>query len=96
MTTFYKNGVLAHADDTKNVTKNDTKKLTDRQRVLYESIPFGITDDDTKKEPITTSMLVKQTKTSTSTIKRDLKVLQELGLIEHVGPSNGGYWKRIK
>ena len=30
------------------------------------------------------------------TIKRDMKVLQDLGLVEHVGPSNGGYWKRLK
>lgn len=88
------------ADGTINDTKNVTKKLTDRQRVIYESLPFGdtenVTKNVTKNNSVTTSLLAEKYGKDPRTIKRDLKVLQELGLIEHVGPSNGGYWKRIK
>lgn len=52
--------------------------------------------DDTKDEPITTMLLVNNLGISRSTVKRELKLLQEFGFIEHVGPSNGGYWKRLK
>lgn len=30
---------------------------------------------------------------SGSTVKRELKELQIKGYLEHIGPSNGGYWK---
>lgn len=30
---------------------------------------------------------------SISTVKRELKELQIKGYLEHIGPSNGGYWK---
>ena len=55
-----------------------------------------INADDTKSEPITTAKLAKKLGKSSSTIKRDMKILQDQGLVEHVGPSNGGYWKRLK
>jgi len=29
------------------------------------------------------------------TIKRDIKILKEKGLIERIGPAKGGYWKII-
>ena len=91
-----KTGRLIKADDTKNVTNDVTKKLTERQRLIYESLPFDVIEDDTKSEPITTTKLAKKLGKSSSTIKRDMKILQDLGLVEHVGPSNGGYWKRLK
>ena len=91
-----KTGRLIKADDTKNDTKSDTKKLTERQRLIYESLPFDVIEDDTKSEPITTAKLAKKLGKSSSTIKRDMKILQDQGLVEHVGPSNGGYWKRLK
>ena len=87
-----KTGRLINADD----TKSDTKKLTERQRLIYESLPFDVIEDDTKSEPITTAKLAKKLGKSSSTIKRDMKILQDQGLVEHVGPSNGGYWKRLK
>ena len=89
-------GRLIKAGDTKNVTNDVTKKLTERQRLIYELLPFGITKDDTKNEPITTARLARQFGKSSSTIKRDMKVLQDLGIVTHIGPSNGGYWKRLK
>ena len=91
-----KTGRLIKAGDTKNVTNDVTKKLTERQRLIYELLPFGITKDDTKNEPITTARLARQFGKSSSTIKRDMKVLQDLGIVTHIGPSNGGYWKRLK
>jgi len=91
-----KTGRLIKADDTKNDTNDDTKKLTERQRLIYELLPFGDTEDDTKNKPITTTKLAEQFGKSSSTIKRDMKVLQDLNLVEHVGPTNGGYWKRLK
>ena len=50
----------------------------------------------TKNEKITTTLLAGKFGKEPRTIKRDMKVLQELGLVEHQGPSNGGYWKRLK
>ena len=43
---------------------------------------------------LTTGLLAKKYGKDPRTIKRDLKVLQKLGLIEHIGPSNGGSWRR--
>ncbi len=37
-----KTGRLIKADDTKNVTNDVTKKLTERQRLIYESLPFDV------------------------------------------------------
>jgi ATP-dependent DNA helicase RecG len=91
-----KTGRLAKDYDTKNVTNDVTKELTERQRLIYEMLPVGDTDNVTKKEDITTAFLAKQFGRDVRTIKRDMKVLQDLELVEHVGPSNGGYWKRLK
>ena len=91
-----KTGRLIKAGDTKNDTKDVTKKLAERQRLIHESLPFDVIENDTKSEPITTAKLAKKFGKSSSTIKRDMKVLQDMGLVEHVGPSNGGYWKRLK
>ena len=91
-----KTGRLIKAGDTKDFIDYGTKKLTERQRLIYELLPFGITKDDTKNEPITTARLARQFGKSSSTIKRDMKALQDLGLVTHIGPSNGGYWKRLK
>ena len=54
-----KTGRLIKAGDTKDFIDYDTKKLTERQRLIYELLPFGITKDDTKNEPITTARLAR-------------------------------------
>ena len=87
-----KTGRLIKADD----TNSDTKKLTERQRVILEMLPIGDIENVTKKERVNTVMLAARFGVVLRTIKRDMKVLQDLGLVEHVGPSNGGYWKRLK
>ena len=91
-----KTGRLIKAGDTKNVTNDVTKKLTERQRVILEMLPFGDIESVTKNERVTTALLAGRFGKDPRTIKRDMKVLQDLGIVTHVGPSNGGYWKRLK
>lgn len=91
-----KTGRLLKVGDTDDVTNDVTKKLTERQRLILEVLPFGVTENVTKKVGVTTVALARQFKKDPRTIKRDMRVLQEQGLIEHVGPTNGGYWKRLK
>ena len=90
-----KTGRLIKAGDTKNVTNDVTKKLTERQRVILEMLPFGDIENVTKNERVTTALLAGRFGKDPRTIKRDMKVLQDLGIVTHVGPSNGGYWKRL-
>ena len=54
------------------------------------------TNNDTKNVALTSMSIAARLRVSVSTIKRDMKILRKLGLVEHVGPSNGGYWKRLK
>lgn len=70
-------------------TKVDTKNITDRQRLIFNIISSGDTKDNTK----TATAIAAKLNISTSTVKRELKVLQSAAIIEHVGPANGGYWK---
>ena len=49
--------------------------------------------DDTKNDTKTTSAIAAKLGMSIATIKRDLKYLQDIGFIEHCGPSRGGHWK---
>lgn len=72
-----------------------TKKLTERQLFIYELLRIDDTKNVTKKE-ITIKQLSTKIGKDVRTIKRDMRTLQELGLIKHVGPANGGYWIRIK
>ena len=74
--------------DTNNVTKN----ITDRQQLIYSILSIGDTGDDTNNDTKTTSSIAIKLGVSSRTIKRDLKVLQDLGYIEHCGPARGGYW----
>ena len=89
-------GRLIKENDTKNDTNDDTKKITERQRVIYEMLTIGITEDDTKIAALSSKSIAARLKVSLSTIKRDMKVLQDLSLVEHVGPANGGFWRRLK
>ena len=75
--------------DTNDVTKN----ITDRQQLIYNILSIGDTGDDTNNDTKTTSSIAIKLGVSSRTIKRDLKVLQDLGYIEHCGPTRGGYWK---
>ena len=50
--------------------------------------------DDTKNDTKTTSAIAAKLGMSIATIKRDLKYLQDIGFIEHCGPSRGGHLKK--
>ena len=76
-----KTGRLIKAGDTKNVTNDVTKKLTERQRVILEMLPFGDIENVTKNERVTTALLAGRFGKDPRTIKRDMKVLQDLGIV---------------
>mgnify|MGYP004552751371 CR=1 FL=1 len=70
-------------------TNDDTKNITERQQLICNLLAAADTKNDTK----TTGSLSVKIGISLSTVKRELKALQERGFIEHCGPTNGGYWK---
>ena len=73
-------------DDTINDTTNDTIK--NRQSDIISLI---------KKAPsITRKEIAKTLNISEPTVARDLKMLQEIGVIKRNGPNKTGYWKVIK
>ncbi len=74
-------------------TNDDTKNITERQRLIYNLLAAVDTKNDTKNDTKTTGSLAVKVGISLSTVKRELKILQERGFIEHCGPTNGGYWK---
>lgn len=75
--------------DTKNSTNPNLEELTERQRFIYNFISDENSEDGTK----TAKSLTPKLGVSISTVKRELKELQIKGYLEHIGPSNGGYWK---
>lgn len=80
--TFYR---LALSDDvTKNDTKNDTKsKRTVRQQEIIKLVAENPT--------ISIATLALRLKVSKPTIKREMFSLSDV--LEHIGPTNGGYWR---
>ena len=82
--TFYRPALSD--DDTKSDTKNDTKsKRTLRQQEIIKLV--------TENPTISIATLALRLKVSKPTIKREMFSLSNV--LEHIGPSNGGYW-RIK
>lgn len=75
--------------------KIDILKLTERQRSIYYLLAIFDPKNDPKNSPRTTVALAASLGVSPSTVKRELKILSELGFIEHCGPANGGHWKVI-
>ena len=70
--------------DAKNVVENVVEKLNDRQNRILEAI---------KNNPaVSVSILSKSLGFSHRTIQRDLKHMQELGILVHEGPDKGGIW----
>jgi len=97
---------------TENVTKNVTKKISQQvTEILKEHKDTQLTDrqEDVLKEILlnpcisAAEMSLKMSPKmspkkvlSERTIKRDLKALQDAGIIRHIGPSNGGNWEVIR
>ena len=68
-----------------NVVGNVAEKLNDRQKRILQAI---------KDNPaISASISSKSLGFTHRTIQRDLKHMQELGIIVHEGPDKGGTWK---
>ena len=70
-----------------NVTKEDSINLTERQRVLLQQIQAS--------SQITIPEMSRKTAVTERTIKRDLQLLQEQGLIKRIGGRKEGHWEII-
>ena len=68
-----------------NDTKDDTKQLTERQCLMLDLIR----QDDT----ITIAQMIQKAQVSAITIKRELAVLKQLGIIQREGGRKEGRWK---
>ena len=70
-----------------NVTKEITDKQTERQRILMRII---------KENPqVSIPEMSRKTAVTERTIKRDLQLLQQRGLVERVGGRKEGHWEVI-
>lgn len=68
-----------------NDTKEDTKQLTERQRIMLDLIR--------KNDTITIAQMIQKAQVSEITIKRELAVLKQLGIIQREGGRKEGRWK---
>jgi predicted HTH transcriptional regulator len=68
-----------------NDTKDDTKQLTERQRLMLDLIR--------KDDTITIAQMIQKAQVSEITIKRELAVLKQLGIIQREGGRKEGRWK---
>ena len=71
-----------------NVTKEIANKPTDRQRVLLQQIQAS--------PQIIIPEMSRKTAVTERTIKRDLQLLQQRGLVERVGGRKEGHWEVIE
>lgn len=72
----------------KDDTKNDTKELNDRQRVIVKCM--------SKDDTITIDEMIQKTNVSSITIKRDIADLQTKGIITREGGRKNGHWVILK
>lgn len=81
---------------TGNVTNVPQVQLTERQRgILLQLIRTGqrnVLENVIENVLETSATLAKRYNVNERTIRRDLAVLQELGIIRHAGPDKGGKW----
>ena len=95
---------VAEGDDVEkrpeNVLINVLKELTDRQRNIYYLLM------DAGQPSVMENVLINVSETSKTlaekyglnerTIRRDLMILQQKGLVRHVGPNKTGHWEIVK
>ena len=85
------NTIIYRPNDTINDTTNDTindtinDPVNDRQKQILKYISTN--------SQITTLELIEKLNVSKPTIKRDLRILSNLGFIARVGANKNGYWK---
>ena len=84
---------MANAVDyPKDFLKDCLKELTKRQREIFLMVQkWSISEP--LDEPLNTTSLSKKMNISLSTIKRELSMLQNKGLIVRVGGRKGGHWE---
>ena len=70
-----------------NVTKDVTKELSERQRLILEMI-----NEDSF---VTIPEMSLKTGVATRTIKRDMEMLQALGVLRRKGGRKNGEWERV-
>ena len=84
--------VTGQKDDTINVQLLDVNKLTERQIVIYNSIKEGVQ----LNVQLNTTDLSNKLSIGFKTMQRELKVIENLGLIVRVGSKKTGHWELIK
>lgn len=80
------------ADDMLNVTENDVINLSERQKVILNLLPKDVTANVTANVTVNSEAMAIKLGVTSRTIKRDLKILQESGLIRRIGSDKTGYW----
>ena len=80
---------------------NVIEQLTERQQFILqllrenviENVIENVTERQNKSTKISASFIAGKLGVSTRTIMRDLTELRKLGLVSHIGPAKGGFWK---
>ena len=71
-----------YQETTKKTTKKATKKMSDKLMEIIEENPN-----------ISVKEMAKIVGLTTDGVQYHIRNMKEHGLIEHVGPDKGGYWK---
>lgn len=79
-------------DDMLNVTEDDVINLSERQKVILNLLPKDVTANVTVNVTVNSEAMAIKLGVTSRTIKRDLKILQESGLIRRIGSDKTGYW----
>lgn len=74
-------------------TNDDIEKLSERQRLILQCFSSDVIENDIENVTENASSIAKKIGVSLRTIMRDIEKLKQLGLVEHVGPDKGGYWR---
>lgn len=80
--------VIGQKDDTINVQLSNINKLTERQIVIYNSIKESVQ----LNVQLNTTDLSNKLRIGFKTMQRELKVIENLGLIVRVGSKKTGHW----
>ena len=74
--------------ETVNVTEKVNEKVNERQRLIISAV--------SENPHITQSELAKILNITVVHVNKNMKKLQEQGIIRRVGPDKGGHWEIIK
>ncbi|MGM9761760.1 MAG: ATP-binding protein [Candidatus Cryptobacteroides sp.] len=77
---------------TAKVILNNTMNLSERQKVILNLLPKDVTVNVTANVTVNSETMASKLGVTSRTIKRDLKTLQEAGMIRRVGSDKTGYW----